>query len=387
MQSHIVKLLTIGYTQLWILCEQLLLDTLKETIMGKLVLLGGGYGNMRVMLRLLPNNLPLDTEIVLVDRAPFHSLKTEFYALAAGTSTDKEIRVSFPEHERLTAVYGEAVGINRAEKVVILEDGQRIEYDDLVIGLGCEDKYHGVPGAEEYTYSIQTMAKSRATFQALCGLPAGSTVGIVGAGLSGIELASELRESRADLKIKLFDRGSRILKDFPEKLSKYVKEWFTKHNVDVIANSNITKVEQGKIFNHEEEIPLDTIVWTAGVQPVKLVRDLDVEKDRQGRPIVTQYFNVLDDEHVYVVGDCASSDFSPSAQLAEEQAEHIVKVLRMRWKGEHLPEKMPDIKLKGFMGSLGKKQGFAYLADTTVTGRIARLMKSGLLWMYKYQND
>lgn len=52
-----------------------------------------------------------------------------------------------------------------------------------------------------------------------------------------------------------------------------------------------------------------------------------------------------------------------------------------------LPEKMPDIKLKGFMGSLGKKQGFVHLADTTVTGRIARLMKSGLLWMYKRQND
>ncbi|ACA38195.1 hypothetical protein Bsph_0572 [Lysinibacillus sphaericus C3-41] len=45
--------------------------------MGKLVLLGGGYGNMRVMLRLL-NNLPLDREVVIVDRAPFHSLKTEF---------------------------------------------------------------------------------------------------------------------------------------------------------------------------------------------------------------------------------------------------------------------------------------------------------------------
>lgn len=355
--------------------------------MGKLVLLGGGYGNMRVMLRLLPNNLPLDTEIVLVDRAPFHSLKTEFYALAAGTSTDKEIRVSFPEHERLTAVYGEVIEINREEKVVILENGQRIDYDDLVIGLGCEDKFHGVPGAEEHSYSIQTIAKSRQTFNALCGLPSGSTVGIVGAGLSGIELASELRESRADLNIKLFDRGQRILKDFPEKLSKYVKDWFIKHNVDVIAESNITKVEPGKIFNHEDEIPLDAIVWTAGVQPVKIVRDLDVEKDRQGRPVVTQYFNVSDDEHVYVVGDCASSTFAPSAQLAEEQAEHIVKVLRMRWKGEHLPEKMPDIKLKGFMGSLGKKQGFAYLADTTVTGRIARLMKSGLLWMYKYQND
>ena len=48
----------------------------------------------------------------------------------------------------------------------------------------------------------------------------------------------------------------------------------------------------------------------------------------------------------------------PTAQLAEEQAERIVKVLKDRWKGEALPEKMPEIKLKGFMGSLGKKQGF-----------------------------
>ena len=51
----------------------------------------------------------------------------------------------------------------------------------------------------------------------------------------------------------------------------------------------------------------------------------------------------------------------------------------MRWKGETLPEKLSEIKMKGFMGSLGKKQGFVHLGDTTVTGRIARLMKSGLL--------
>ena len=30
--------------------------------MRKLVLLGGGYGNMRVLFRLLPNNLPEDVE-------------------------------------------------------------------------------------------------------------------------------------------------------------------------------------------------------------------------------------------------------------------------------------------------------------------------------------
>lgn len=354
--------------------------------MRKLVLLGGGYGNMRVLLRLLPNSLPQDVEITLIDRTPFHSMKTEFYALAAGTESDQDVRVDFPEHERLKIVNGEILEIGLEEKCVFMENGQRIDYDDLVIGLGCEDKYHNVPGADQYTLSIQTIGKSRQTYQALLGLPANAVVGIVGAGLSGIELASELRESREDLQIKLFDRSPRILRDFPERLSNFVKKWFDNHNVDVVSNSNITKVEPNLLYNHEDTIPVDAVVWTAGIQPVKPVRDLGLESDSIGRVVINQYHQLPANENVYVVGDCAALPMAPSAQLAEEQAEQIVKVLKMRWKGEELPETMPEIKLKGFLGSLGKKQGFAYLADRTVTGRIARLMKSGVLWMYKWHN-
>ena len=353
--------------------------------MKKLVLLGGGYGNMRVLLRTLPN-LPQDVEITLVDRSPFHSLKTEFYALAAGTSTDKEIRVDFPENDRLKRVYGEITRIDREDKKVYLLDGTEVEYTDLVIGLGCEDKYHGVPGAPEYTLSIQTIAKARSTFEKLCGLAPGSTVAIVGAGLSGIELASELRESRADLNIKLFDRSHRILRDFPEKLSAYIKSWFEKNNVEVIAKSNITRVEEGKVFNHDNGIEADAIVWTAGVQPVKIVRDMEAEKDKFGRPLINEFYHLPDDESIFVIGDCASSTLPPTAQLAEEQAERVVKVLKARWAGQANP-KLTEIKLKGFMGSLGKKQGFFNFADTTVTGRIARLMKSGYLRYYKRQNE
>lgn len=381
-----MKLITNRYNDYGIFVNKLINGRYEGEAMKKLVLLGGGYGNMRILLRLLPN-LPTDVEITLIDRTPYHSLKTEFYALAAGTSTDKEIRVAFPENDRLKRVYGEIVRIDREDKKVYLEEGQVVEYDQLVIGLGCEDKYHGVPGADEFTYSIQTIAKSRSTFEKVCGLAPGSTVAIIGAGLSGIELASELRESRADLNIKLFDRSARILRDFPEKLSHYVKSWFVKHTVDVIAESNITRVEEGRLYNHDEIIEADVIIWTAGVQPVKIVRELDVEKDKFNRPIITDHYHVVGDEDVYVVGDSASSHLPPTAQLAEEQGERIVKVLKMRWNGETLPEKLSEIKMKGFMGSLGKKQGFVHLADTTVTGRIARLMKSGLLWMYKRQND
>lgn len=354
--------------------------------MRNLVLLGGGYGNMRVLLRLLPNHLPDDVTITLVDRVPYHCLKTEYYALAAGTASDHEVRVPFPEHEKLKLIYDEITAIDVDKKEVILKTNGAVTYDDLIVGLGCEDKFHNVPGAAEHTHSIQTIHKSRQTYQTLNNMPAGSKIGIVGAGLSGIELASELRESRPDLDIKLFDRGPRILKDFPQRLSRYIEKWFTDHGVDVISDANITRVEPNRLYDRDDVYPMDAIVWTAGIQPSHVVREMNVEKDRSGRVKLTPYHNVPDNEHVYVVGDCASLPHAPSAQLAEEQAEQIVDVLQKRWKGEPLPEKMPEMKLKGVLGSLGKKQGFGFVADRAITGRVARFLKSGVLWMYKYHN-
>ncbi|WP_438312334.1 NAD(P)/FAD-dependent oxidoreductase [Sporosarcina sp. FA9] len=354
--------------------------------MKKLVLLGAGYGNMRILLRLLTKDLPTDVEITLIDRTPFHSVKTEFYALAVGTVSDSVVRVPLPVHDQLKVIGGEIIEINTAEKCVFLDDGQQVPYDELVIGLGCQDNYHDVLGAAENTYSIQTIGKSRITYEKLLGLGGGATVGIIGAGLSGIELASELRESRPDLNIKLFDRSPRILRDFPERLSNYVKGWFDEHNVDVVSNSNITKVEENLLYNHEETIPVDAVVWTAGIRPVTPVQNMKTEKDDSGRVVLNMYHQLPEYSDVYVVGDCASLPYAPSAQVAEEQAEQIVKILRLTWNNEPLPETMPEIKLKGFLGSLGKKQGFAYLGDRTVTGRIARLLKSGVLWMYKWHN-
>ncbi|HHW7088571.1 TPA: NAD(P)/FAD-dependent oxidoreductase [Staphylococcus pseudintermedius] len=353
--------------------------------MKNLVLLGGGYGNMRIMSKILPDALPNDYNMTLIDRMPYHGLKTEFYALAAGSKSDKEVRVNFPQHDRIHTVYGEITDIDLDNQIISV--GQtKVDYDELVIGLGCEDKYHNVPGAKEYTYSIQTLHDARKTYHDISALPTNATVGIVGAGLSGIELASALRESRSDLKIYLYDRGERILNQFPEKLSNYVKKWFDQHDVTVVPNSDIVKVEPGILYNKETKNEHDLIVWTAGIQPVEIVRNLPVDLSRSNRVMVNQYHQIPTYPNVYVVGDCANLPHAPSAQLAEEQADQIAMVLTTLWKGKNLPEKMPEIKIQGFLGSLGEKKGFAYLMDTTVTGRLASILKSGVLWLYKYHN-
>ncbi|WP_367613648.1 NAD(P)/FAD-dependent oxidoreductase [Halalkalibacter nanhaiisediminis] len=354
--------------------------------MKKLVILGGGYGGMRMLQRLLPNELPEDVEVTLIDQLPYHCLKTEYYALAAGTAADHHLRVEFPEDARLTIKYGTITNVNLEEMKVELEDGDQVSYDKLVIGLGCEDKYHNVPGAKEFTHSIQTMGATRRTYEALNNVRPNGVVSIVGAGLSGVELASELRESRPDLTVKLFDRGDIILSMFPRKLSTYVQNWFVDHGVDVINNSNITKVEPGALYNHDERIDCDAIIWTAGVQPVEVVRNLDVEKDSQGRVVLTPQHFLPTDENVFVVGDCASLPHAPSAQLAEGQAEQIVTILKKQWNGEPLPEELPRIKLKGVLGSLGKKHGFGLMGERTLLGRVPRVLKSGVLWMYKHHS-
>lgn len=353
--------------------------------MKKLVLLGGGYGGLRIIQRLLASNVP-NLEIVLIDREPFHCLKTEYYALAAGTISETDVRVPFPEHPNFTFQFGEVTDIDLDNKKITIRNQndqlETITYDELVIGLGSEDKYHGIPGADTYTLSIQTIDKARETSQTLSNLPPGATVGIVGAGLSGVELASELRESRPDIHIKLFDRGKTILSDFPERLSRYVENWFREHGVEVINGSNITKVEKNKLYNNGEPIEVDTVVWTAGIQPHRLVRELPVKKDKNNRVILTKHHFIENYPEVYVVGDCASLPHSPSAQLAEEQAEQIVAVMLKRWNNEELPE-LPPIKLKGVLGSLGPKHGFGVMGSTALTGRVARLLKSGVLWLYK----
>lgn len=340
---------------------------------------------MRVLKRLLnSSDLPENIQLTLIDRVPYHCLKTEYYALAAGTISDHHVRVTFPDHPRLNIKYGEVTSIDVKEKKVLLKAQDAVSYDDLVIGLGCEDKYHNVPGADQFTLSIQTIDKSRQTYQILNNLHANAVVAVVGAGLSGVELASELRESRPDLTIKLFDRGDMILSAYKKRLSNYVQNWFVEHGVEVINNSNVTKVEEGALYNHDEKVECDAIVWTAGIQPSRIVRDLDVEKDSQGRVVLTEHHHLPTEEHVYVVGDCASLPYAPSAQLAEEQAEQISQVLLARWNEQPLPE-MNEIKLKGVMGSLGKKSGFGTMGSTALIGRVPRLLKSGILWLYKYQ--
>ncbi len=248
--------------------------------------------------------------------------------------------------------------------------------------MGCTDRYHGIPGAEEFSHSIQSLSNTRKTYQAINNVGPYGDVTIVGGGLSGVELAAELRDSRPDLNIRILDRGPSILGPFPEKLKAYVRTWFDEHGVELVSNASVNRVEQGIVYNNDIPIRTDAIVWTAGIQPSEVVQKLDVEKDAGGRVVTNDWYQIPSYENTFVIGDCVSSPFAASAQLAEAHGDHVAEVLQSIWKNEPLPT-LGKIKLKGVLGSLGKRAGFGLMGKQAIVGKIPRVLKSGVLWMYK----
>ncbi|MFZ3579913.1 NAD(P)/FAD-dependent oxidoreductase [Virgibacillus sp. DJP39] len=350
--------------------------------MKRLVILGGGYGGMMILSNLL-DKIPGNVQITMIDRNPYHSLKTEYYAIAAGTTSDRDVRVDFPKHDQVDYEFGEVASIDSVNQQISFKDkSNSVSYDYLVIALGCEDNYHDIEGASKFTESIQTFSNSRQAGLNIGNLKAYGKVTVVGAGLSGIEVASEIRESRSDLNIRLLDRGETVLKPFDSKVQNYVEDWFVDNDVEVLHNANVEYVEKDGVCNNGVCYVNDVTIWTAGVRPNYLVRELPFEKDSQDKIILNEFYQVPSNQNVYVVGDCASSTYSPSAQLARQQGEQIADILAAVLIDEE-PKKPKEIKLKGTLGSLGKSDGFGSMFSKSATGLLPRLAKSGVLWLNK----
>lgn len=351
--------------------------------MKNIVVLGGGYGGLKIINQLINKEIPKDVHIYLIDRNTYHSMKTEFYALAAGTISDFDLRIDFPVHEKVTMVCDSVTKIDLEKSKVELLQNENLEYDQLIIGLGCVDNHHGINGAKEFTYSVQTIRNTRKTYEAIQNIRHNGTVTIVGAGLTGVEVASELRESRKDINIRLLDRGNSILPAMPERLQKYITNWFIEHDVEVLHQANVDSVEYGAVCNNGQNLLTDVAVWAAGIQPNPLVRELEIAKDNYGRIVIDEYNRIPNYQNVFVVGDVASLPYPPSAQAAKAQGKQIAQTLYEKIHNKEI--KHPGkLKVKGSLGSLGKNEGFGVAFHMPMTGAIPRLMKSGVLWIHKF---
>src|SRR5262249_31984979 len=126
---------------------------------------------------------------------------------------------------------------------------------------------------------------------------------IVGGGITGVEIAAELTDmaldtlgpkypsvSRSDFSVTLVEIGNRIIPAALPKHSAYVQRYLERRGVKVLLGRGAVRVEPRHI-HLSDGATLDTFttIWTAGVHPPDLVRQLPLTHIKDGRVRVDEY--------------------------------------------------------------------------------------------------
>ena len=173
----------------------------------RIVVVGAGFGGLTAALTLAkdPALISRGYEVILIDRHHHHLYTPGLYEIAAVpreyakdhylvSSSLIAVR-EIIRGRQIRFIQGELVGLDAARRRIRLENGGTLAYEFLILALGSETNYFGIPGLREYSVPLKTCddaAQLRNAIEAAVRRKPSLAVVIGGAGATGVELAAEL---------------------------------------------------------------------------------------------------------------------------------------------------------------------------------------------------
>lgn len=262
-----------------------------------------------------------DTEILVVDRNPYHNIRVRNYEVDLSDVALRLAELLDPIGvHHLVAEVG-AIDTDKQQVTVTTSRGQELlAYDRLVLALGSELPRPTIPGLEAHGFDVDTYAAAVRLDAHLAALGArepstgSSTVVIVGAGFTGIEVAAEMpnKLDRArvtgERRIILVDANPIVGATIGEHARPVISEALSALGVETRLGVTVSRVDADTItLSSGESIPTQTVVWCAGMHASPLTGTLAAERDRNGRLIVDQFMRVTALTNVFAAGDVACS--------------------------------------------------------------------------------
>ncbi|MGC4377279.1 NAD(P)/FAD-dependent oxidoreductase [Fictibacillus sp. Mic-4] len=370
----------------------------------KVVILGGGYGGLLTALTARKYLGANEAPITLVNRYPSHQIITELHRLAAGNLAEKAVALPL---EKLLRGKDVNLNINTVKEIipdehrVVLADGTSLDYEVLVIALGSETAFFGIPGLQEHSFvlkSVDDANRIRAHVESCIQEysktknKADATFVVGGGGLTGIELIGEFADeipalckkygvSFDEISLYVVEAAPTILPGFPEDLVERAQTSLGARGVKFITGVPVTKMEATTVeLKDGSKIETKTMVWTGGVQGNSVVANCGIEVNR-GRATVNEFLQSTSHEDIFVAGDSAvvmgpeGRPYPPTAQISWQMGEAIGYNLFAYLKGGKMEEFKPVF--SGTLGSLGRKDAIATIGEnkTKLKGIPASLMK------------
>jgi NADH dehydrogenase len=319
----------------------------------RVVIIGCGFGGLEAAKALSD----ADVDIIVIDRTNHHLFQPLLYQVAtAGLPAPaiagpiRHILRKQIAGGKLTVLMGEVTSIDTASSCVVLDGGEHIHYDQLIVAAGATHSYFGRDDWAKYAPGLKTLGDAFTIRRRVLTAfeqaeretdPARRepwlTFAVVGAGPTGVEMAGTMAEiaqntlseefRRIDsrmARIILLEGAPRVLGTFTEDLSQRAREQLQMLGAEVLTGAKVTNITafgihydlvepqpEGGSRTTSHFLPSRTVVWAAGVAASPLGRALAKSTgcalDRAGRVQVQPDLTVPGHANIYVVGDLASA--------------------------------------------------------------------------------
>ncbi|MGE0158947.1 MAG: NAD(P)/FAD-dependent oxidoreductase [Gemmatimonadales bacterium] len=384
----------------------------------RVVVVGAGFGGLWAA-RGLANRA---VDVTLVDRNNYHTFFPLLYQVAAAelgpTDIAHPVRSMFRRARNVTIRMAEMTSLDLAGRSVLTDHGP-LPYDHLVLALGSESNFFGVPGAAEHAFPLRWMddAVPLRHHVLTCFETAAATsdperrrrlltFAVVGGGPTGVEYAGALSElvfgpllkdflgiAPDEVRIELLEASDTLLRGMPDKLARYALNRLTRRRVNVRLSCAVENVEADCArLSNGTSLATDTVVWTAGIQGDPRAARWGLPVGRGGRVPVTERLTLADHPEVYVIGDlayledAAGAPLPQVAQVAIQQgrraAANILEVVAGR---EPEVFRYRDL---GMLAVIGRNAAAAHVFGLAFTGWIAWWLWLGIhiSWLVGFRN-
>lgn len=274
----------------------------------RIIVLGAGYTGASAAGRLARRLRREDVAITLVTAEPDFVERVRMHQLATG----QDLRPRpFSEMFAGTGVelrFAQVTGVDVGRRTVAVTDADgagELEYDSLVYALGSGWNSQGVPGTDEHAYEIAGRPGALRLRERLAGLDAGAPVVVIGGGLTGLEAATEIAETRPDLDVALAIRGG-LGDTFSPKGRQHLRKVLAHLGITVHEHSAVTAVEADRVTTTDgTSLPSAATVWTTGFAVHPIAKATALEVSDTGQIVVDGAMRSVSHPDVYAIGDAA----------------------------------------------------------------------------------
>src|SRR4030088_2436013 len=367
----------------------------------RVVIVGAGFGGLGGG----PGLGGAAGSLTLIDRRNHHLFQPLLYQVATASLATSEIawpiRYLLRARPEVTTLFATVTGVDDKAKRVLLDDGDGLPYDTLILATGARHAYFGHDEWEPFAPGLKTLedgttlrrrilvaferAERETDPQRRAALP---PFVMVGAGPTGAELAGTIAELAQDTlppdfrnidthkaRVVLIEAGPRVLAGFADALSAYAHRSVESIGVNVIWGKAVPERPPDGVVHGGETLQARPLIWAAGVRASPAAEWLGAPADRAGRLQVLPDLTVPGHPDIFAIGDTviiADPDGKPVpgiAPAAKQQGRYVADTIKARLRGA-----MPALfryKHAGSLAQIGKRKAVIDFGRIKLRGTIA----------------